>query len=66
MPTIKLVDKTRIGAKVRKVYDMPMNPYQRLMACGTLPEMNAAITTLLSVHTQQALTVSPASDVKAS
>jgi hypothetical protein len=32
MPTVKLVSKTRIGAKVRKVYDKPMSPYQRLMA----------------------------------
>jgi hypothetical protein len=38
MPTMKLVDKTRIGAKVRKVYDTPMSPYQRLMAYPELPE----------------------------
>jgi hypothetical protein len=31
LPTVKLVDKTRIGGKVRKVYDKPMSPYQRLM-----------------------------------
>jgi hypothetical protein len=38
MPTMKLVDKTRIGAKVCKVYDKPMSPYQRLMAYPKLPE----------------------------
>jgi hypothetical protein len=38
MPAMKLVDKTRIGAKVRKVYDRPMSPYQRLMAYPKLPE----------------------------
>jgi hypothetical protein len=38
MPAMKLVDKTRVGAKVRKVYDTPMSPYQRLMAYPKLPE----------------------------
>jgi hypothetical protein len=38
MPTMKLVDKTRVGAKVRKVYDTPMSPYQRLMAYPKLPD----------------------------
>ncbi|MDR1862824.1 MAG: hypothetical protein LBQ67_02770 [Treponema sp.] len=87
MPTVKLVNKTRVGFSVRKVYDTPMSPYQRLMACATLPEkvkaeltrryqtynpvvlqreVNAAITALLSVHTQQAQTVSPVPAVKAS
>ncbi|GMO26692.1 MAG: DDE-type integrase/transposase/recombinase [Termitinemataceae bacterium] len=37
MPTVKLVNKTRIGAKVRKVYDTPTSPYQRLMAYPDLP-----------------------------
>jgi hypothetical protein len=35
---MKLVDKTLIGAKVRKVYDKPMSPYQRLMGYPKLPE----------------------------
>jgi hypothetical protein len=38
MPSMKLVDKTRVGAKVRKVYDKPMSPYQRLMGYPQLPE----------------------------
>jgi hypothetical protein len=32
LPTVKLIDKTRVGSKVRKVYDTPMSPYQRLLA----------------------------------
>ncbi|GHV89440.1 integrase [Spirochaetia bacterium] len=38
MPTVKLMTKTRIGAKVRKVYDKPMSPYQRLLAYPDLPQ----------------------------
>jgi hypothetical protein len=30
-PSMKLVKKTRVGAKVRKQYDNPRTPYQRLM-----------------------------------
>jgi hypothetical protein len=36
LPTIKLIDKSRVGAKVRKIYDKPMSPYQRLMASPDL------------------------------
>lgn len=37
-PTMKLVSKTRHGAKVHKVYDTPQTPYQRLLESGTLSE----------------------------
>jgi len=30
-PSMKLIKKTRVGAKVRKQYDKPQTPYQRLM-----------------------------------
>ena len=33
-PTMKLVSKTRHGAKVHKVYDTAQTPYQRLMQAG--------------------------------
>jgi hypothetical protein len=36
LPTVKLIDKQRAGAKVRKIYDKPMSPYQRLMASPDL------------------------------
>jgi len=33
MPTIKLISKTRVGSKIKKVYDKKiLSPYQRLMA----------------------------------
>jgi len=38
-PDMKLVHKTRHGAKVRKVYDKAQTPYQRLLAAGVLNEV---------------------------
>ena len=37
-PTMKLVTKTRQGAKVNKVYDTARTPYQRLLEAGVLTE----------------------------
>jgi hypothetical protein len=37
-PTMKLVSKTRHGAKVNKVYDTARTPYQRLLESGVLTE----------------------------
>ena len=37
-PTMKLVGKTRHGAKVNKVYDTARTPYQRLLEAGVLTE----------------------------
>jgi hypothetical protein len=37
-PTMKLVNKTRQGAKVYKVYDTARTPYQRLVQSGVLNE----------------------------
>jgi hypothetical protein len=37
-PVMKLVDKTRHGAKVHKVYDTAQTPYQRLLKAGLLTE----------------------------
>jgi len=37
-PTMKLVSKTREGAKVRKVYDRARTPYRRLLECADLPD----------------------------
>jgi hypothetical protein len=31
-PVMKLLSKTRIGSKIRKCYDQPQTPYQRLLA----------------------------------
>ncbi len=38
-PVMKLVDKTRNGAKVHKVYDTARTPYQRLLEAGILTEV---------------------------
>ena len=37
-PVMKLVSKTRHGAKVHKVYDTAQTPYQRLLKAGVLTE----------------------------
>jgi len=36
--SMKLVEKVRIGAKVKKVYDEPKPPYQRLIESDAVPE----------------------------
>jgi hypothetical protein len=41
-PTMKLVRKTRNGAKVHKVYEMAQTPYQRLLTAGVLTEAKKA------------------------
>ena len=37
-PVLKLVGKSRQGAKVRKMYDTAMTPYQRLLKSGVITE----------------------------
>ena len=37
-PTMKLLKKTRIGSKYKKVYDTPVTPYKRVMACKDISE----------------------------
>ncbi|MGB9678340.1 MAG: DDE-type integrase/transposase/recombinase, partial [Candidatus Ratteibacteria bacterium] len=32
-PQMKLIEKIRIGSKVKKIYDKPKTPYQRIMDC---------------------------------
>ena len=41
IPVFKLYSKERIGGKVKKVYDKPQTPYQRLMAGGYIEEIQA-------------------------
>ena len=31
LPVMKLTKKTRIGSKIKKIYDMPKTPYQRVL-----------------------------------
>jgi hypothetical protein len=37
-PVMKLIQKTRIGSKVRKKYDVPQTPYQRVLTSPSVPE----------------------------
>jgi hypothetical protein len=37
-PSMKLMDKTRTGAKVKKIYDDPKTPWQRLQDSGILSD----------------------------
>jgi len=39
-PTMKLIEKTRIGSKVIKKYDKPLTPYRRVLACADASEKN--------------------------
>jgi hypothetical protein len=39
-PTFKLVNKQRIDGHVRKQYDTVQTPYQRVLACPEIPEVN--------------------------
>ena len=41
-PTMKLVSKTRHGARVHKTYDTARTPYQRLVQSGVLTEAKQA------------------------
>lgn len=41
-PTMKLVSKTRHGARVHRVYDTAQTPYQRVLASGILNEASKA------------------------
>jgi len=41
-PTMKLVSKSRQGARVHKVYDQARTPYQRLVVSGVLTEAKQA------------------------
>jgi len=37
-PVMKLASKERIGGRVKRKYDVPQSPYQRLVESGQLPE----------------------------
>ena len=37
LPQTKLVDKIRVGARIRKKYDTPKTPYRRLMESDIIP-----------------------------
>lgn len=41
IPVFKLYSKERVGGKIRKVYDTPQTPYQRLLTGGYIEEMQS-------------------------
>lgn len=49
-PVMKLIRKTRVGGKLRKVYDQPKTPYERLLASGKLTELQSE--RLIADHAQ--------------
>lgn len=42
IPSMKLLRKSRIGARIKKEYDLPKTPYQRLMECPQISEEQKA------------------------
>ena len=38
IPSMKILRKTRIGARIKKEYDQPRTPFQRLMECSEITE----------------------------
>jgi hypothetical protein len=42
-PVMKLIQKTRIGSRVTKRYDVPQTPYQRALASPSVPEIKKEI-----------------------
>jgi hypothetical protein len=50
-PSLKLIQKVKIGSRYRKQYDVPQTPYQRLMASPDVPELvKTHITELFCNH----------------
>jgi hypothetical protein len=52
MPTLKLISKTRVGSKIKKVYDKKViSPYQRLLASPDLcDEAKAELTRRFALY----------------
>jgi hypothetical protein len=43
-PSVKLVKRTRVGSRIRRIYDAPKTPFQRLVELNALlPERVAAM-----------------------
>lgn len=42
-PVMKLIEKTRIGSRVRKKYDKPKTPYQRVLESPNVEEKNKEV-----------------------
>ncbi len=42
LPSVKLVRKVRVGARLRRVYDHPQTPLERVLACPEADPLKAA------------------------
>ena len=42
LPSVKLVRKTRVGARIRRVYDRPLTPFERVQACPEADPLRVA------------------------
>jgi integrase-like protein len=42
LPSVKLVRKTRVGARIRRVYDQPQTPFERVQACPEADPLRVA------------------------
>ncbi|HSD50346.1 MAG TPA: transposase family protein [Candidatus Methylomirabilis sp.] len=42
LPSVKLVRKTRVGARIRRVYDRPQTPFERVQACPEADPLRVA------------------------
>ena len=49
-PSVKLIGKTRHGARVHRVYDTAQTPYQRLLKAGVLTDAKAAAMAAIYAH----------------
>jgi hypothetical protein len=50
LPTVKLMRKERVGARVRRIYDAPKTPLDRVRACPTADA--AKVATLVALRTR--------------
>jgi hypothetical protein len=56
LPSVKLVRKVRVGARIRRVYDRPQTPFERVCACPAAdPVQVARLTALRAQHDPFAL-----------
>ena len=42
LPSVKLVRKIRVGARIRRVYDRPQTPFERVQACPEADPLRVA------------------------
>ena len=47
LPSVKLVKKSRVGARLRRVYDRPQTPLERVLACPEADPVKVAQLTAL-------------------